>query len=377
MSLNQSFQLPDLLGIINPLELRTNRHCRYATDASEKWLNETGLFSVDELSYLRSTKIGLLCALCFPTCDSPQLRVLTDLSTLLFYSGLRENAGGESLGLRDVDHSQPSSGLAAGSFHEMSDSESGLELLRGHVLLRQLRIPSVLLLLRLFKLASAASEIWKARFRKSVLAYQAAQKGICLNRSRNIVPSLEEYIAIAREMHGTNVVLDLAELMEVFQFPDLHGTEAEKIIVLKHTAFDVIAWSLLQQDRGSSHNLVAVLMYHNSLSVQGAMNQSGIMIKQAFSSFCSAERSILDSLDRQKSSKAPILSWVWMTLASEGVPAEAEAISETIRRYIRALKDCISAVIHWAYETELFFGKKGGEIRTFGWVFVDQVPVTH
>lgn len=46
-----------------------------------------------------------------------------------------------------------------------------------------------------------------------------------------------------------------------------------------------------------------------------------------------------------------------------------------MKRYIEALKDCIIGTVDWAYETELFFGKKGAEVRAFGWVFVDQVPV--
>ncbi|KAH9475066.1 Sesquiterpene synthase Agr1 [Psilocybe cubensis] len=364
---SQSFQLPDILGVINSIELRTNGHCRYATEASEKWLTETGILSVDELSYIHPTKIGLLSALCFPKCDFPQLRVLTDFCMLFFYSGLRENAEGETFRLWDVDHSQLSAQIAAGSVGEM-DYKSGLDLLKGHVLLRQLHQ-------RLVNLASAASETWNARFKKSVLDYQAAQEVRRMNRSRNDVPSLEEYTATAREMHGNSVLLDLAELLEVFEFPDLRGTEAEKIIHMKHAALDVIAWSLdvvsyqLQQYRGSTYNLVAVLMHHNSLSVQGAMNQCGNMIKQAFSSFCSTERAILDSID---SSKSSILSWMW---TAKEISADTEAISEKIKRYIRALKDCISAVIHWAYETELFFGKKGSEIRTFGWVFVDHIPV--
>jgi hypothetical protein len=118
-------------------------------------------------------------------------------------------------------------------------------------------------------------------------------------------------------------------------------------------------------------------MFHKNLSIQGAMNLSGNMIKDAFASFCSTENSILNSLEPRSSLNLPILSWVWTSFAPDSVssPEEAEAISESVRRYIRALKDCIVGTVHWAYETELFFGKKGGEIRTFGWVFVDHVPV--
>jgi len=86
MPLCHSFQLPDLLAIIGSLELRTNPHCRFVTDSSEIWLSEEpDMLTANELSYLRSTKIGLLAALCFPACDAPQLRILTDFMTAVIF----------------------------------------------------------------------------------------------------------------------------------------------------------------------------------------------------------------------------------------------------------------------------------------------------
>lgn len=151
MSSNQSYQLPDLLGIIGSLELRTNRHCRFATEASEGWLQTTStattttssghkILSANELSYLPSTKIGLLCALCFPTCDAPQLRVLTDFVTLLFYSVLREKNIGSSS--ESDDGMLPESDVQAQitSGYVCETPSSGFDLLLKHDLLRELRI---------------------------------------------------------------------------------------------------------------------------------------------------------------------------------------------------------------------------------------------
>ena len=41
-----------------------------------------------------------------------------------------------------------------------------------------------------------------------------------------------------------------------------------------------------------------------------------------------------------------------------------------VQNYITRLKDCIVGTVNWLYETELYFGKKGSEIRTFGWVLL-------
>ena len=139
--MSHSFQLPDLLGIISCLELRTNRFCLFATNTSEKWFLEeiNHSFSPEELSYLRSTKLGLLAALCFPTCDAPQLRLLTDFLTMLFYSNIR------ALSLTQAGNSNNS--IQATMWHrtttEGDDDESvnrrdsGLDLLQNHVLFKQ------------------------------------------------------------------------------------------------------------------------------------------------------------------------------------------------------------------------------------------------
>lgn len=152
MPLSQSFQLPDLLGIISPLELRTNRFCRFVTDASEKWfVEETNCLSQAELSYLRSTKFGLLAALCFPTCDAPQLRLLTDFLTMLFYSNIRAfSSTGHSGTSFQVTWPMTEQTISNGeSPTSYTQRESGWDILKDHVLFKQLKV--ILPLTILFK----------------------------------------------------------------------------------------------------------------------------------------------------------------------------------------------------------------------------------
>ena len=132
-----SFQLPDLLGIISCLELRTNRFCRFATDTSERWFfEEIDCFSPTELSYLRSTKFGLLAALCFPTCDAPQLRLLTDLLTMLFYSNIRAFSSIENSDA-SIQAMWPASEQKVWDDETTTYREHGLDILENHVLLKQ------------------------------------------------------------------------------------------------------------------------------------------------------------------------------------------------------------------------------------------------
>lgn len=48
---------------------------------------------------------------------------------------------------------------------------------------------------------------------------------------------------------------------------------------------------------------------------------------------------------------------------------EAEDL-EDVRAMVQGLKDCIVGCVNWVYETEMFFGGKGEEVRAFGWVFL-------
>lgn len=90
-----SIQLPDLPTLTHAFELRVNKACRSVSLASEARFLKPGpasepdnnfILSKTERTILPSLKIGLLSSLCFPTCDPPQLRFLTDFMTLLTFT---------------------------------------------------------------------------------------------------------------------------------------------------------------------------------------------------------------------------------------------------------------------------------------------------
>lgn len=54
---------------------------------------------------------------------------------------------------------------------------------------------------------------------------------------------------------------------------------------------------------------------------------------------------------------------------SERKQGPEQRTAETAQ-YVRAMKDWIVGTVHWGYETELYFGQKGDEVRSFGWVFL-------
>ena len=85
---NTSYQLPDFLALVRDFKLQVNKWCKEVTTASEKGFLENPELD-DARSTLHGTKSGLLASLCCPTCDIPQLRLVTDFLTLLAIANSR------------------------------------------------------------------------------------------------------------------------------------------------------------------------------------------------------------------------------------------------------------------------------------------------
>jgi len=60
------------------------------------------------------------------------------------------------------------------------------------------------------------------------------------------MPTLEDYIEMRRELHGSTISFVIAELLEIFEIPELQGTGAENLENLKRSAFDIMAWSMVK-----------------------------------------------------------------------------------------------------------------------------------
>ncbi|KAF9467542.1 isoprenoid synthase domain-containing protein [Collybia nuda] len=377
--MSPSYQLPDLLSLSRPFELRTNQSCRTVTQASEAWLFALKGSELDntltraELASLSSMKAGLLAALCFPGCDPPQLRFLTDFLTFLILSDQR------------VRHAKqlPDSGWSEGDVGD----KNGFDLLNNHALFQYI-IP------QMKRLISRAPLDWDTRFTSSVVSYHSAQLQAISNRSNNIVPELEEYMKLRRDLSGLNMIFDLVELTEIAAFTVPDTNLSEKMETLKRLAADIISCSLdvvsfnADQAQGNPHNLITVLVTHKALSLQGAFTFAGALIKDMYGAFAAIEESLLDlgqpTPPQPNHSRLLTLfspAWTWSPFPSASTPTsptipeqlkqQVDSTLSDLHSCVQALKDCVVGTVNWVYETELYFGKKGEEIRTFGWVFLN------
>ncbi|KAJ2929519.1 hypothetical protein H1R20_g7579, partial [Candolleomyces eurysporus] len=391
---NLSFQLPDLLALTSSFPFRVNRNCKFATDGSEGWLlsqstgNDNGPeLSQNEREVLQSVKYGLLASLCSPTSDGPQLRVLTDFLSLVFISHRRILEGKESHGWRPWT-----------SIVHVESAQDALELLESNVLLKHI-VPS------LQQISSRRPEAhrlrWNKRFLHSIKAFARAQLRLYENLKSNTIPTLPEYIKLRRETYGLSMFIDLLDVLEISS---------------SHLAFqDIFSYASgsTGATRCDSHNLVSLLTTHKNLSVQGAMNYAGGMVKEALEELDRLERELSPSTSGVTSGEG---TWGWLDLVKSAVGFSGDVSAgkrtrsdckfltdavmgppptdddddrldlgagrsagpiggtksspEQTSRYIQALKDYIVGSIHWGYETELYFGQKGDEVRSFGWVFL-------
>ncbi|KAL1746793.1 isoprenoid synthase domain-containing protein [Schizophyllum fasciatum] len=311
MSTNVSYKLPDLLSLCEPFELRTNRACRPVMEASEAWLaGLPGVLTDRERSELRRMKIGLLAALCFPTCDQPQLRFVTDFWTLLIIGNRRARPG-----------QSPSADVL---FTHLGDRSKWLE--------------------------AAAPAGFSSRFKPHTSEHRAAE--LQAIKGEAPVGDLDAYMSFARRFAGLRMVFDLIAAVEALELPQ-EGEERALMDTLTMHAADLISWSWdivaynVDQSADRKYNVVQVIIDARRLTIQGAVTAAFAHAQQAQRAFLSCEQAIRERLEP---------------------PQRRDAL-----RYVQGLRDCVAGMLHWAYETEMFFGRKQGVksyIRTFGWVFL-------
>ncbi|KAF8168667.1 hypothetical protein K438DRAFT_1983809 [Mycena galopus ATCC 62051] len=145
---------------------------------------------------------------------------------------------------------------------------------------------------------------------------------------------------------------------------------------LKTSAADVIALSMdvfasnNDQSIDNSFNIVSILTAHRGVSFQGGLNQTFPIIEQALQTFLSAESALQAPATVQTTNSL----WAWIPPLSRKEPSATPPaqvmLSPDSKLYLRGLKDCIVGTLNWGYDTELYFGSKGDEVRQFGWVFL-------
>ncbi|KAK2467452.1 hypothetical protein APHAL10511_000307 [Amanita phalloides] len=353
-SASLSIQLPDLPSLTRCFELRANKSCRSVALASESRfldLSSDNPISLSnaERALLSSAKIGLLSGLCFPTCDPPQLRFLTDFMTLLTFAHERlsharnpTESGWEGLRSQTTDSSSTDSKLAEG-VKPKSTARSGVDVLEKHELFKYL-------IHDLTQFCSRAPLSWHARLSLSTLTYHRAQLA-SLNPPDGTNPNvLESFISLRKNTTGAHIIFDLVELalghksledkdmagisnatgsddvddIDVDDDDDdddeslgiariflLHALDTLRDLAAEIVALstDVVSYAKFQSARAQQHpppdhiphNVVMVCMLTRNLSAQGAINIVMKRLKERIRAFLELEQCLHTLRDSEPS----------------------------------------------------------------------------
>ncbi|KAH7920229.1 terpenoid synthase, partial [Leucogyrophana mollusca] len=98
---------------------------------------------------------------------------------------------------------------------------------------------------------------------------------------------------------------------------------------------DIFSYDV-EQKRGDTHNMITVIMHTLGYDLQSAVDFVGRLCKA--------------SIYRFNSGRAHIPSW-------------GPDIDPQVETYVLGLQDWIVGSLHWSFETERYFGKRGGEIK--------------
>ncbi|KAF8483210.1 terpenoid synthase [Gautieria morchelliformis] len=182
---------------------------------------------------------------------------------------------------------------------------------------------------------------FQARFSKSLASYLTAVRTQAYERDKGVIPSLDSYMIARCDNSG------LWPLMDCFEYTlriDLPGYVINHpvINILKQYVNEFVAWSndifsfKAEQARGDNYNMVAILMEHHDLDVQGAVDHIADLCRQIIPAFCK--------------SRAELPSW-------------GPEVDKDVSRYIRGLESWMSGSLHWSFITERYFGPEVLEIK--------------
>ncbi|KAL1943532.1 hypothetical protein VTO73DRAFT_3977 [Trametes versicolor] len=287
-----SIRIPNFPAFCNPyLELRSNPHCHAISLSAEKWALSTPLFlDAEEEARLPGARLGLLAALCFPTCDASQLFAITKFLIVITHWVDRPR----SL-YADEEAFDP---VWAKYFRPTTRRE------------------------------------WQKRFQRHLAAFRLGQALTAQDAAQGIVPDLESYIGLRRDACGVRMLLDLVLYAGGLNVPP-YVYEHPVLRRLRQDAADIIAWSTdvaAYARRPHSSNIIAVLMHERRYTAQAAAHFAGNLVKDTITNFVTNEMSLPAFGDRDADVRAYVqglrdcvvgtLHWLYETDRYFGETAE-------------------------------------------------------
>ncbi|KZO94494.1 terpenoid synthase [Calocera viscosa TUFC12733] len=318
----QTVILPDLLKMCNVFPFGVNPLAHIIGPATDRWLEAPGSLTNAKARVAQAgLKAGLRMAMCLPWCnDVEKLQVAADFDNYLFH--LDDLT--DEMDLKDVGAVVEA---VMGVIREPELWTRKIERGEAHAI-------SVLM-----------HEIWqrfirgcgpgvRKRFERTFYNTALAAVEEARMRKKRTVPSFGEFVVRRRDNSAVRPSFALIEYGRGIELPQ-NVLNHPVIRDLEDAAVDLVSWANdvysfpKEYACSDTHNLVIVLLYQKSLSVQGAMDYSGELFQQR--------------IDEYLALKAKLPSW-------------GPEIDKAVELYVEGMEYWISGSAEWHFWSKRYFG---------------------
>ncbi|KAK8132275.1 hypothetical protein PG999_000448 [Apiospora kogelbergensis] len=190
------------------------------------------------------------------------------------------------------------------------------------------------------RLPQDATPTFKKRFLATWLDYVESVARQAELRSQSRIVDLATYFPIRRHTSGApstiawyEIDLNIPDEIRYHRVIVEMETIAVDLIVI---ANDVLSYNKEQAVGDDEHNIITIIMQQFGLSVQDAFDYTGELNNMKMNRFYALYK------------RMP--RWIG--------PVDLE-----VQRLVDGMAQCVSAVMHWSYESERYFGKRGMAIK--------------
>jgi len=316
------FVMPDLVSHCT-LDLRAHEESPRVVWECKTWMiNGSNIFRKDKtLNLLHGLKAGELACACYPMAPLQKLRVCCDFMVWLFH-------------IDDLsDDMDDRNTITIGDEIMTTYRHPDLYELKTHV--------GKLTKSYWTRLIAEGSPGSQKRFVHAMDLFFKTVVIQARDRAAGIIPDLQDYVVMRRDSSGGKPCLALIEYANGLDLPD-DVMEHQIMESLYEATNDLVTWSNdifsynREQAKADTHNMIVIMMHHHGMNLQQAVDFVGDLCKK--------------SIDRFTEDRARLPSW-------------GPEIDGQVQVYIQGLADWIVGSLHWSFDSERYFGKKGLQIK--------------